>query len=205
MRRRSRGYSVLTLAVLTGAVALWGCAKQPVVTTGGPPIASAGAARPPATPGAAGSSAGEIAVVRPAPPTEAPVASPPAVSSSALPARGAAAAGISPLKDIFFEYDKAVIEAGQKATLDENVRWLKANPAARILVEGHCDERGTAEYNLGLGDRRAKAVRDYLLTSGIAASRIGTISYGEERPFAFGHDENAWKQNRRVHFTLQGK
>jgi len=85
------------------------------------------------------------------------------------------------------------------------VRWLKANGNARILVEGHCDERGTAEYNLGLSDRRAKTVRDYLITSGIAAGRIGTISYGKERPFAFGHDENAWKQNRRAHFTLQGR
>jgi len=109
------------------------------------------------------------------------------------------------LKDVFFEYDKAIIDAAQKVALDDNVRWLKANGNARILVEGHCDERGTAEYNLGLGDRRAKAVRDYLLTSGIAANRVGTISYGKERPFAFGHDENAWKQNRRVHFTLQGR
>jgi peptidoglycan-associated lipoprotein len=205
MRLRANVYSVLALAVLIGALALWGCAKQPVVTTGGPPIAGPGAVRPPAAPGSGGSSAGEIAVVRPAPPTEAPIPSPPGVSSSALPGGGAAAAGISPLKDVFFEYDKAAIEAAQKSTLDDNVRWLKANLAARILVEGHCDERGTAEYNLGLGDRRAKAVRDYLLTSGIAASRIGTISYGKERPFAFGHDENAWKQNRRVHFSLQGK
>jgi peptidoglycan-associated lipoprotein len=116
---------------------------------------------------------------------------------------GAAAAGTSPLKDVFFEYDKAVIDAGQKAILDENARWLKTNTTARILLEGHCDERGTAEYNLGLGDRRAKAVRDYLITSGIAANRIGTISYGKERAFVLGHDENAWKQNRRVHFMLQ--
>ena len=112
---------------------------------------------------------------------------------------------MSPLKDVFFEYDKAVIDAGQKATLDENVRWLKANGNARILLEGHCDERGTAEYNLGLGDRRAKAVRDYLITSGVAANRVGTISYGKERAFALGHDENAWRQNRRVHFTLQSR
>jgi len=112
---------------------------------------------------------------------------------------------MSPLKDVFFEYEKAAIDASQRIALDDNVRWLKANGNARILVEGHCDERGSAEYNLGLGDRRAKAVRDYLLTSGIAANRIGTISYGKERPFVFGHDENAWKQNRRVHFTLQGK
>ncbi len=205
MRHRSSVYVVPVLAVLIGVLALWGCAKPPVVTPGGPTIVSPGAAGPPAAPGGAGSSAGEIPVARPAPPTETPIQSPPGVSSSALPGGGAAAAGISPLKDIFFEYDKAVIEPGQKTSLDDDVRWLKANLTARILVEGHCDERGTAEYNLGLGDRRAKAVRDYLLTAGIAANRIGTISYGKERPFAFGHDENAWRQNRRVHFTLQGK
>ncbi len=77
-------------------------------------------------------------------------------------------AGASPLKDIFFEYDKAVIGADQKAALDDNARWLKTNANARIAIEGHCDERGPAEYNLGLGDRRAKAVRDYLISSGIA-------------------------------------
>jgi peptidoglycan-associated lipoprotein len=107
------------------------------------------------------------------------------------------------LKDVFFEYDRAIIGDEQKAVLNENARWLKANASARIVVEGHCDERGSTEYNLGLGDRRAKAVRDYLLLSGIAPSRIGTISYGKERPFVLGHDENAWKQNRRVHFAVQ--
>ena len=205
MRFRSSVFLSLAVAVLIGTLALWGCAKTPVVTTKGPTIASPGPAGPPAAPGGAGSSAGEIPVTRPVPPTEAPVPSPPGVSSSALPGGGAAAGGISPLKDVFFEYDRAIIEAAQKVALDDNVRWLKANGNARILVEGHCDERGTAEYNLGLGDRRAKAVRDYLLSSGVAANRVGTISYGKERPFAFGHDENAWKQNRRVHFTLQGK
>ena len=211
MRLRSNVISVLALAVLIGALALWGCAKKPVVTGAGPTISSPGPGTapgiggPPAAPGGAGSSVGEIPVTRPVPPTETPIQSSPGVSGSALPGGGAAAAGISPLKDIFFEYDKAVVEAGQKSTLDDNVRWLKANGNARILVEGHCDERGTAEYNLGLGDRRAKAVRDYLLSSGVAANRVGTISYGKERPFAFGHDENAWKQNRRVHFALQGK
>jgi len=205
MRFRSSSCFTLAVAVLIGALALWGCAKTPVVTTKGPTIASPGTAGPPAAPGSAGSSAGEIPVARPLPPTEAPIATPPSVSSSALPGGGTAAAGVSPLKDVFFEYDKAVIEAGQKIILEDNVRWLKANGNARILIEGHCDERGTAEYNLGLSDRRAKVVRDYLVTSGIAANRIGTISYGKERPFAFGHDENAWKQNRRAHFTLQGR
>ena len=116
---------------------------------------------------------------------------------------GTSPSGVSPLKDVFFEYDSASVDAEQRAALNDNVRWLKANGSARILIEGHCDERGSTEYNLGLGDRRVKAVRDYLVTSGITASRVGTISYGKERPFAFGHDEKAWKQNRRVQFTVQ--
>ena len=214
MRLRSSVFLVLGLAVLVGAMGLWGCAKTPVISGGGPTIASPGPGTAPGTtgpstaPGGGGSSAGEIPVARPVPPTETPIAPPPSVSSSALPGTGASAgtaAAMSPLKDVFFPYDKAVIEANQKAALDDNVRWLKANGGVKILIEGHCDERGTAEYNLGLGDRRAKAVRDYLVTSGIASIRIGTISYGKERPFVSGNDENAWKQNRRVHFTVQAR
>jgi peptidoglycan-associated lipoprotein len=111
----------------------------------------------------------------------------------------------SPLKDAFFNFDKSVIRDDQKAALNDNVGWLKVNTQARILVEGHCDERGTAEYNLALGERRANAVKDYLVGAGISADRISTISYGKERPFVLGHDESAWKWNRRAHFVLQGK
>jgi peptidoglycan-associated lipoprotein len=111
--------------------------------------------------------------------------------------------GEGPLKDVFFDFDKAVIRDDGKQALNENIQWLKANPTARIMVEGHCDERGTNEYNLGLGDRRAKAVRDYLVAGGVDAKRFSTISYGEERPFVLGHDESAWKWNRRGHFVIQ--
>jgi peptidoglycan-associated lipoprotein len=104
------------------------------------------------------------------------------------------------LKDIFFDFDRASIRDDQKAGLSENVAWLKANASAKITVEGHCDERGTAEYNLGLGERRAKATKDYLVAAGIAPDRVATISYGKERPFVLGHDESAWKWNRRGHF-----
>ena len=116
-----------------------------------------------------------------------------------------AAPAPSPLKDVFFDFDKANIRDDQKAALNDNVGWLKGNTGAKLLVEGHCDERGTAEYNLGLGERRAKAVKDYLIAAGIAADRVSTISYGKERPFVLGHDESAWKWNRRGHFTIQGQ
>jgi peptidoglycan-associated lipoprotein len=109
------------------------------------------------------------------------------------------------LKDVFFDFDKSAIRDDQKAPLAENVAWLKANARVKITVEGHCDERGTSEYNLGLGERRAKAVKDYLVAAGIAADRIATISYGKERPFVLGHDESAWKWNRRGHFVITGQ
>jgi peptidoglycan-associated lipoprotein len=159
-------------------------------------------------PGAGGgSSSGDVPITRQTLPTETPITGtgPQKVSSSTVPGAGGSAAIVSPLKDVFFQYDKAIIEADQKAALDDNVRWLKANSGAKVSIEGHCDERGTAEYNLGLGDRRAKAVRDYLVTAGIAANRISTISYGKERAFVSGHDENAWRQNRRAHFEIQGR
>jgi len=110
-----------------------------------------------------------------------------------------------PLKDVFFDFDRAAIRNEQKAALNDNAGWLKANSGAKIILEGHCDERGTAEYNLALGERRAKVVKDYLIAAGVAAERVSTISYGKERPFVLGHDESAWKWNRRGHFVLQGQ
>ena len=140
----------------------------------------------------------------PAEPVTAPATpkpeSPPAAPT---PSPVAPTAKESPLKDVFFDFDKSLIRPDAKKTLDENIRWLKENAKATMTIEGHCDERGTREYNLGLGERRAKATRDYLVTAGIDAKRIKTISYGKERPFVPGHDESAWRWNRRAHFVLQ--
>ncbi|OGW17472.1 MAG: peptidoglycan-associated lipoprotein [Nitrospinae bacterium RIFCSPLOWO2_12_FULL_45_22] len=109
------------------------------------------------------------------------------------------------LGDVYFDYDKAIIGSEHRATLEKNAQWLKANAQTKILIEGHCDERGTIEYNLALGDRRANAARDYLISLGIDPSRIATISYGEEKPFDPGHNEEVWSQNRRAHFVLTNK
>jgi peptidoglycan-associated lipoprotein len=105
-------------------------------------------------------------------------------------------------RDVFFDFDESVLRPDAKVTLDNNIAWLKANSELRVIVEGHCDERGTNEYNLALGERRAKTVKEYLVAGGIVAERISTISYGEERPFVLGHDESAWKWNRRGHFVV---
>ena len=103
---------------------------------------------------------------------------------------------------IHFDYDKAIIRGGDAAVLDQKVAILQANPALRIRISGHCDERGSDEYNLALGNRRATAAKQYLVSHGIDASRIETVSYGEERPIASGHDEEAWAQNRRDEFEI---
>ena len=107
-----------------------------------------------------------------------------------------------PLGTIYFDYDRAVVREDARATLEGNADWLKKFRTAKILVEGHCDERGTEEYNLALGEKRAKSAQDYLLSLGIASDRIRIISYGKSQPINPGHDESAWQMNRRAQFLV---
>jgi peptidoglycan-associated lipoprotein len=106
------------------------------------------------------------------------------------------------LRDAFFNYDESTLSADAQEALTVSAQWLKNNPTYRLTVEGHCDERGTEQYNLALGDRRANVAKDYLVTLGVDASRIQTVSYGEERPFETGSSDSAWAQNRRAHLVL---
>jgi peptidoglycan-associated lipoprotein len=106
------------------------------------------------------------------------------------------------MKDVLFDYDKSEIRSDQMDVLRANVAFLKANPNSRFTIEGHCDERGSEEYNLGLGDRRANAVKEYLLSQGLPASRMSTVSYGEERPICRESTEDCYTKNRRAAFTL---
>jgi len=111
----------------------------------------------------------------------------------------------SPLKPAFFDLDSSELNAEGQTTLTENAGVLKRFPGWAITIEGHCDERGTAEYNLALGERRAIAARAYLISLGIAADRLRTVSYGKEFPFDPGHDESAFAKNRRAHFVITTK
>ncbi|MBI3122473.1 MAG: peptidoglycan-associated lipoprotein Pal [candidate division NC10 bacterium] len=197
MPDRSSMRILFTVGVLAGSLALLGCPKRPEVGQAGPGAVGPAAATAPSAPAAPTPRAGETPVTRATPPAETAVR-PAAPAAAAVPAA-------SPLKDVFFDFDKSNIRDDQKAALNDNVAWLKANSGVKLTVEGHCDERGTAEYNLGLGERRAKAVKDYLVAAGIAADRLATISYGKERPFVLGHDESAWKWNRRGHMVITGK
>ena len=109
------------------------------------------------------------------------------------------------LKDIYFGYDKYEIRREDEGILKENAAFLKKNPKMKIQIEGHCDERGTAEYNLALGERRANHTKKYLVSLGITSDRISTISYGEERPLDPSDNEEAWAKNRRAHIVVLSK
>ncbi|TMA66343.1 MAG: peptidoglycan-associated lipoprotein Pal [Deltaproteobacteria bacterium] len=112
----------------------------------------------------------------------------------------------SPLKDVFYEFDRYDLSADARSTLRANADWLKNNASARVEIEGHCDERGTSEYNLALGAKRAQAAREFLSSLGIPADRLSTISYGQEIPVCREHSEDCWKQNRRARFVIvQGR
>lgn len=125
---------------------------------------------------------------------------------SVEPEGGLRPTGLAPadefLSRIFFDFDKSDLRADQLASLQRNAEYLRTNTGRRVLVEGHCDERGTVEYNFALGERRANAVKDYLVGQGVDASRLQTLSKGEEEPAAAGTNEAAWAQNRRAQFKF---
>jgi peptidoglycan-associated lipoprotein len=188
----------LVVSLLIGAAVVAGCAKRPATTQ-----ASAPAPTGPAT------------VVPPramAPPPAAPAPTPPRVAPPmAAPRTPPATARPSPrefmaipdLKDIYFDFDKYNVRPGDAKTLDVNAQWLKSNPGQLVLIEGHCDERGTNEYNLALGERRAKSTMNYLVSQGVQGRRITIISYGEERPQCTERNEACWVKNRRAHFLVK--
>lgn len=109
------------------------------------------------------------------------------------------------LKTVYFDFNSAAIGGGTRDTLNSNAEFLKTNAAVKVQVEGHCDERGSVQFNLALGEKRAKSVRDYLVGQGVAAGRITIISLGKEKPVSFGHDEESWSKNRRANFLVTEK
>ncbi|HEU4440241.1 MAG TPA: peptidoglycan-associated lipoprotein Pal [Methylomirabilota bacterium] len=135
--------------------------------------------------------------------TPAPAA-PPATAAPATPPRPSEFAESANLKDIYFDFDKYDIRPNDAKILDTNAAWLKTNNNL-VLIEGHCDERGTNEYNLALGERRAKSTMNYLVSQGVQASRITIISYGKERPVCTEHNEDCWARNRRSHFLTKAR
>jgi peptidoglycan-associated lipoprotein len=164
-----------------------------------PPVA-----RPMPPPGTTG---GATTGVPPAPPE--PVSEPvpvPAIPEDTLAGRSLDELNRdSPLKPIFYDLDSSDLSADAQQALQANAELLKQSATWQITVEGHCDERGTAEYNLALGERRANTARDYLVSLGIPATRLKTVSYGKEFPFDPAHNDAAWSKNRRAHFVITAK
>jgi peptidoglycan-associated lipoprotein len=109
------------------------------------------------------------------------------------------------LGDVYFDFDKAELRDDARERLTKNADWLKANPAYRLTIEGHCDERGTNDYNLALGQRRSAAAMDYIVSLGVAGARLSTQSWGEERPQCTESHEGCWQRNRRAHFVITAK
>jgi len=191
-----RGHLVLVLPLLVLTLFLVGCPKRPATTAASapPPTAPGPAATAPAPATApSGSAAAAAGATRPAP------------AAPATPPRPVEFAETANLKDIHFEFDKYDIRPGDAKILDANAAWLKQAASNLVLIEGHCDERGTNEYNLALGERRAKATMNYLVSQGIQASRITIISYGEERPSCAEKNEGCWSKNRRAHFLVKAR
>jgi peptidoglycan-associated lipoprotein len=171
--------------------------------------ASCGGKRPPAlataTPGEGGSTTADTA----ARPRTQPLEEGPDVravqgerTTGSDIAGGAASSEGGPLADIHFELDSAALSDEARSTLEKHALWLQGQRSAHVTIEGHCDERGTVEYNLALGEQRARATRDYLVSLGVATDRLKIVSFGKERPLAMGSDESAWAQNRRAHFVV---
>ena len=205
--RQRRGHLLLVLPLLVLSLFLVGCPKRPATTAASapPPTAPAPAAPAPAAvapapgrasaPGAGAGAGAGAAAAAPAPARPAAAAPPRPIEFSESPN----------LKDIHFDFDKYDIRPGDAKILDANGAWLKQAASNLVLIEGHADERGTNEYNLALGERRAKATMNYLVSQGIQASRMTIISYGEERPACTDKNEPCWSKNRRSHFLVKAQ
>jgi peptidoglycan-associated lipoprotein len=175
MRSTIKLMLVLSVAALTAGAA--GCAKKLPAPPPPPPV--------------------QQPTPTPAPPAPAPVETP---HTDTAPS-GDVATVLKSLKTVFFSLDSYTLDDATRATLDANAKILRDNANVSIRIEGHCDERGTVEYNMGLGENRAKAVKDYLVAAGVSESRLSTISYGKERPLVESHEEAAWSKNRRAEFS----
>jgi peptidoglycan-associated lipoprotein len=147
----------------------------------------------------------------PTPPVEKPAPTPPPPTPPPTPPTPPPAPQPPPppkvtaedFKPAFFDFDSYKLRDDARQALDQDAKLMRDNSSVQVTIEGHCDERGTVEYNQALGEKRAQAARDYLTGAGIDASRIQMVSYGKERPFDPGHDESAWAKNRRAHFVLR--
>jgi peptidoglycan-associated lipoprotein len=192
MRREAKTLTALAI-LLTVVVGACGKKTPPVARPMPPPPANATGGAPPPPP-------------EPPRPVSEPVPVPPMPVEDTIGSRSLDDLNRdSPLRPLFFALDQSDVDADGQQILQANAAVLKKYPTWQVTIEGHCDERGTAEYNLALGERRALAAKNYLVSLGIPADRVRTVSYGKEFPFEPGHDDAAWGKNRRAHFVITAK
>jgi peptidoglycan-associated lipoprotein len=175
MRRSPRFATLALAAMMAASLMALGCASHKKVSTTVPP--------PPPAP----------TETENAPPPSAPPPAPPTEETETTVS----------LQDAYFDFDDASLRQDAKTALEGDGKYMEAHSKTNVVIEGHCDERGSVEYNLALGERRARAAKEFLVSYGIPASRLTTISYGKERPFDSGHDETAWAKNRRAHVVAK--
>jgi peptidoglycan-associated lipoprotein len=186
--------TVIVAMMVVAALGACGPKKPPVARPTAPP------------PATGGSPTGSRPAAPPEPIRESPIPPEPMITSDSLAGKDIDAINKnSPFQPVYFAYDQAEIESAGQEALNKNAGILKQYPTWVVTIEGHSDERGTAEYNLALGERRALAARNYLVSLGIPADRLRTVSYGKEFPFDPNHDESAWSKNRRAHFVVTSK
>ena len=192
MRRQARALAVLV--ILLTVVAACGKKTPPVARPMPPPSATnTGSGAPPPPP-------------EPPRPVSEPVPVPPMPAEDTIGARSLDDLNRdSPLRPLYFGLDSAEVSEEGQRVLQANASVMKKYPAWQVTIEGHCDERGTAEYNLALGERRALAAKNYLVSIGVPADKVRTVSYGKEFPFDAGHEDAAWSKNRRAHFVITAK
>lgn len=174
-------FSILTPVALAALLILSGCASKTANNVINPPTAASAEASSSETSATAGTGV-----------QSAPIPASSAATMSTLDGRQ--------LETVYFDYDAFTLQSAARQVLERNAAWLQANPTVKVVIEGHCDERGSDEYNLALGERRALTVKNFLTTLGVNAERLATISVGEEQPAVEGHDEAAWSKNRRAEF-----
>jgi peptidoglycan-associated lipoprotein len=191
----NRFRAVLPIIALAVTVLVTGCAKKvPPPAPAPPPSPAAPAAPPPPPPPPA-----RAAAPAPTPPA--------ALTEEEVFARKTVEQlnAEHPLDDVFFDLDESDIRADGRTVLQKDADWMKRWTSVQVTIEGHCDSRGSSEYNLGLGSRRATAAKDYLVSLGVPASRVTIVSKGKEQPFCAQQEESCWQQNRRGHFIITGK
>ena len=194
MRRQAKALVILVILLTVVVAACKGKAKPPVARPMPPPMTVVDTPPLPPSP------------PKPVPEPTSGVDVPPMPAEDTIGSRSLDDLNRdSPLRPLFFELDSSDVSTAGQQVLQANAAVMKKYPAWQITIEGHCDERGTAEYNLALGERRALAAKNYLVSLGVPADKVKTVSYGKEFPFDAGHDDGAWQNNRRAHFVITAK